>query len=153
MLKQASNLIFSEHRILFIFVILFNAFIFFSIATWKLPATPKEAVMLRDHLFNNDKQFFQSQEDAFKIFSSDMIPRDGISLILDTPYDHYSKNFSWLYAAQNYFAPSLINPHPNEPYALFYCSTSSLAASRLKETGYRPIAVLAEGKGLAGKIS
>lgn len=81
-----------------------------------------------------------------------LTPDVPVSFIMDERFGANMERERFFYDVQNFLAPALLNPAPAEPIAIFYCSTSDIAAYRLKETGYSWIHDLGEGKGIARKI-
>ncbi len=79
--------------------------------------------------------------------------RGTFSLISDTPFDLDKKNWERLQIAQNYLAPLLLNPEPEEALGIAYCSTHEIALKRAAESGYRFVYDSGDGRGLLARIS
>lgn len=153
MLKQVLSLIRSSPLFPRGVTLLFYGFVFLVIAGSKLPTHPDEAFTLRQRFGENQRQYFPDPGEIFSIFAPYVPQKGSLSFITDSAYEPYDLEIAQHFSAQNYFTPLILNPFPQEKYALVYCSGDSVAAARLRETGYRMRAVLAPGKGLAEKIS
>lgn len=132
---------------------LFYGFVLFVISGAELPELPDQSFSARKYFWEEQRRFFPDLGEAFAPFAP-YLPRTGtLSFITDTPYDPYSLDIAKNFSAQAYFTPLVLNPYPQEKYALFHCSTEEGLATRLRETGYRLLVTLAPGKGLAEKVS
>lgn len=151
MLKQALNLIRPYRSFSSLVLLFFYGFIFFVIADAKLPPLEEQAFVLRKYLFEDKKQYFPDPNGVFSLFAPYAPPRGDVSFIMDFPFSPYGISIAQLYSAQNYFAPLILNPYPQEKRAFVYCSANRIATARLQETGYKLRVVLADGKGLAEK--
>ena len=151
MLKQALNLTRFKLFLPWTATLLFHGFIFFIIATAKLPPLSDQTFVSRQRLFEDNKKYFPDPDGVFSLFKPYAPEKGSLSFIMDFPYNPYGTNIAQVFSAQNYFAPLILNPHPQEKQAFFFCSSNQIAAVRLQETGYKIRALLADGKGLAEK--
>jgi hypothetical protein len=106
------------------------------------------------------KQFFTEtgsvvpapQDIHFKEYAR-LLPKKGaVSFLLDLPFTPYNYKREDLYAAQIFFVPLLINPMPEEKFAITYCSNQEIANFRMIETGYFFLDKTGDGKGVAIKL-
>jgi hypothetical protein len=129
---------------------LFYAVVVFSIFFLKPPAIPPVSKVILNELLSGNSPFnpvgFQ-----FSAFKPLLPPHEKVSFIMDFPFSPYVKNIDQLYAAQSYLTPIVLSPFPDQRAAIIYCSTTAVAEARMKETGYRILLPIAEGKGIAVK--
>lgn len=78
-------------------------------------------------------------------------PRGPVTFLMDVPFTPYARGIEKLYAAQSYLTPFILNPQPGERAAIIDCSGPLIADLRMQQTGYRMIARVADGKGMAVK--
>ena len=76
---------------------------------------------------------------------------EPVGFITDRPYDRYRAGASLqrFYTAQVSLVPLLLDPEPGRELAIVHCTSESVAARRLAETGYVWRTRLGEGKGIA----
>lgn len=82
-----------------------------------------------------------------------LLPKSGVvSFITDVPFEESNESIHRFYwEASNFLCPLILRSDPGEKRAIVFCSDRSTAEKRLAETGYRWIAVVDNGKGLAEK--
>ncbi len=129
---------------------LFYALVVFLIFFLKAPPIPNISRVILNELLSGNSPYnlvgFQ-----FSAFKPLLPPREKVSFIMDFPFSPYVKNIDQLYAAQSYLTPTILSPFPDQRAAIFYCSTTTIAEARMRETGYRILLPVAEGKGIAVK--
>ena len=114
------------------------------------PVQSPHPLLLQELLKGSDRGYIPLGHEFSKF--KNILPEAGtFSFIFDYPFGAYAPNVEWLYTAQNQLAPLILNPQPVEPAALVYCTNSSIADKRMRETGYRLAAVIGDGKAIAVK--
>jgi hypothetical protein len=132
---------------------LFYVSIFGSLLVSRLPSVPGPVVFFKKQFLAGRESFFRFQDPGapYAPFET-YLPRSGIvSFLTDTPFDRESKAIEQLQAAQGRLAPLLLDPYPVENTALIFCSRTETALARMQAAGYRPMAVLGDGKMIAEK--
>jgi len=89
----------------------------------------------------------------FEVFEPYVAGKEKISFLFDYPYRPYLpiENVEYMFMAQSFFAPKIINPYPGEETAIVFCSSDAIARARAKQEGYQLVTQLGEGKGIAVK--
>ena len=119
----------------------------------KLPAATAPVLFYKKQLLAGHESFFRPQDPGLRYAAFETYRFKGgtASFLTDSPYDPYQRSAEQLQAAEGRLAPLLLNPDPVEHTALIFCSSSKIAMARMQATGYRPVAVLEDGKIIAEK--
>ncbi len=127
----------------------FFAWVLKILLTVPAPALPPlPAGLLQAYLQGNERPFIRPGAEYVRF--KGMLPPEGpVTFLFDAPFTPYAQGIEKLYAAQSYFTPHILNPHPGERAAIIDCSGPLMADLRMQQTGYRMIAQVAEGKGMA----
>ncbi len=88
----------------------------------------------------------------FSLFEPLLPKNEKVSFILDFPFNPYVPNIDKLYSAQSYLVPRIISHQTKERAAIVFCSNNEIAQKRLEESGYRMLAPLGDGKGVAVQV-
>ncbi|MFZ5801923.1 MAG: hypothetical protein ACOY3K_02265 [Candidatus Omnitrophota bacterium] len=75
-------------------------------------------------------------------------PSGALSFLLDRPYKEDVEDSKRYQDAQNYLAPLILNPRPEEPIGILYCSSNTAAAKRLRSLNYKMVFPIGPGKGI-----
>ena len=107
-------------------------------------------VLLKSLLSGNTQGYILpgSELEPFK----NSLPNSGsVSFLTDQAFGVNQDEEKFLYDAQSYLAPLVLNTEPGEALAVVYCSTQASADSRLQATGYSWLHMISDGKGIAQK--
>lgn len=113
-----------------------------------LPPLPQK--LAHDYLSGEEKAFIPVGAE-FRNYSNMLPPEGPLTFIMNVPFSPYAVGIAKLYEAQAYLTPMILNPQPEEKIAIIYCDNHFIADLRMQETGYRLVAVAADGKGMAVK--
>ena len=109
---------------------------------------PLPAGLLQAYLQGNERPFVRPGAE-YAHFKGLLPPQGPVTFLMDVPFTSYARGIEKLYAAQIYFTPLILNPEPGERAAIIDCTGPLMAEVRLQQTGYRMIAKVADGKGMA----
>jgi len=130
-----------------VFVSLF--YIFIILVTYRnLPSVDLKAhpVLLKS-LFSGSTQGYLIPASELEPFKKYLPKRGKITLLTDQPFSGNPDEEKFLYDAQNYLVPLLLDYEPEQDIGILYCSNETIAEKRLRETGYTWSLKLSEGKG------
>ncbi len=114
----------------------------------KPPVT--SAPLIIQKLLEGKDPFIPSGE-IFSAFKPFLPPHEKVTFIMDYPFSPYGRGIDQLYEAQSHLAPTILSHDPDQRAAIVFCSNTSIAEKRLEESGYRILAPLGDGKGVAIK--
>lgn len=133
--------------------VLFFMSLFGIVLTSKLPTATGPVLFLKKEFLAGRESLFRFQDPGLPYAPFEAyLPKKGIiSFLTDKPYDPIQMAAEQLQAAQGRLAPALLNSEPIEPTAIVSCSRDEIAMARIQETGYKPAALLGNGKMIAEK--
>ena len=132
----------------------FYFFILIEIGRGFAPITPKPPPALLKSFLAGTDEGYPALGSEFEPFQK-WLPKGGvISFLTDQPHWEESTEAATIYRnAQTSLCPLVLNQEPTEPIAIVYCKDRETAERRILETGYRWVAIIADGKGIAAKTS
>lgn len=87
----------------------------------------------------------------FDVFRKHLPGRGTVFMLTDHPFGDAKSESELRHTAQGYFVPLKIANSPGPIPGFVYCSNAATAANRLRETGYRLLLSLSDGKGIIVK--